>query len=313
MAVSVMAVMSCTKDNVSVTLQKEVIDRIEDMIPVSFDVEAPALPGADGTKVSHTADGTLHSFAWEEGDSFSMFGYISQCTETSHNGTFHNFSANPFVYDGSKFFGYFPNVREIYGTGSKAKLNYLGVYPAAIVELDEVTSKPSSNEYYVNVEGCTIASTQDGTGFPYCIFYCKSGGLDERYMSICTNAANSPKFILGNLVLRMSLESSKDITKVELSTDASYLVGDVTKLQYTGIFQINRGCATKTLTVCRDGEALPKDLYMAIRVMAKDKTYTFKFTAADGTTFTKVLYAQAQQEKTIVNLGTVSIPDESWE
>ena len=216
-------------------------------------------------------------------------------------------------YDGSKFFGYFPNVREIYGAGSEAKLNYLGVYPAAIVNLDETRTNPSTYEYYANVEGCTIASTQDGTGFPYCIFYCKSGGLDERYMAICTSAANSPKFILGNLVLRMSLESSKDITKVELSTDASYLVGDVTKLQYTGLFQIFSGCATKTLTVYRDGEALPKDLYLAIRAMVKDKTYTFRFTAADGTTFTKELYARANQVKTIVNLGTVSIPDESWE
>ena len=137
-------------------------------------------------------------------------------------------------------------------------------------------------------------------------------------MSIGGNESNSPKFSLGNLVVRMSLESSKKITKLEVSTEDGYnLVGNLTQLEYQiqngGAAQIYRGCATKKLTVFKDGEALPSDLYLAIRQLENGKTYTFKFTAEDGTTYTQALKAKAPQQRKIVNLGTVSIPDESWE
>ena len=328
MAVSVMAVMSCTKDNVSVTLQKEVIYKMEDMIPVSFDVEAPVAPVADGTKVSHAADGTSHSFAWEAGDSFSMFGYISDYGGPDKDEvllTFHNFSANPFTYaaDDGKWSGYFPNLSEIYtlsdptGNPYEAKLNYLGIYPAAS-EVSLNMYDATNTRFMVDVKGCTIPETQDGSGFPYCIFLCRTGKMSSKWMSIGGNESNSPKFSLGNLVVRMSLESSKKITKLEVSTEDGYnLVGNLTQLEYQiqngGAAQIYRGCATKKLTVFKDGEALPSDLYLAIRQLENGKTYTFKFTAEDGTTYTQALKAKAPQQRKIVNLGTVSIPDESWE
>ena len=126
----------------------------------------------------------------------------------------------------------------------------------------------------------------------------------EQYMN---PVAGGLTFSLGCSMLRLKVDSEKPVVSVTLSTtDAPVLVGDVTKIECSSTSMwISAGCATKTLTVSNGG-VLPNDLYFAVRDLRKDKTYTFEFTADDGSTYTKALKPSATYEKKVLSLGTVT-------
>ena len=308
MAASVVAFISCTKENASSSV--DVNDPMPQVL-VSFDVDEPV--AEPDTRIVHSESGGVHTIKWKAGDQFSLFGYVNSATQidgVSRQYEVVNYSANRYSLvngDGTKTFkGFIPNLGEIYGEGSKVLLNQYGIYPAATVEVtrSNPASATFSNYYAVPVTSLTIPSQQDGTGWPYALFFSRTAMFGEQYMN---PVAGGLTFSLGCAMLRLKVDSEKPVVSVTLSTtDAPVLVGDVTKIECssTGMW-ISAGCATKTLTVSNGG-VLPNDLYFAVRDLRKGFTYTFEFTAEDGSTYTKVLEPSAKYEKKVLSLGTVT-------
>lgn len=304
MAASVVAFISCTKE--SANNQIDLNGPIPQVL-VSFDVDEPVVE--PDTRIVHSESGGVHTITWKAGDQFSLFGYVN--TDTEVDGVKRkyevvNYSANRYSLvngDGTKQFkGFIPNLREIYGEGSKVLLNQYGIYPAATVEV--TGTDPLSLYTATTVTPLSIPAQQDGTGWPYAVFFSRTAQFGEQYMN---PVAGGLTFHLGCAMLRLKIQSEKPVVSVTLSTtDAPVLVGDVTKIECNAVSMwISAGCATKTLTVSNGG-VLPNDLYFAVRDLRKDKTYTFEFTADDGSTYTKALKPSAKYDKQVLSLGTVT-------
>lgn len=307
MAASVMAFISCTKEGTSNQIDP---DGPIPQVLVSFDVDEPV--AEPDTRIVHSESEGVHTIKWKAGDQFSLFGYVNSATlidGVSRQYEVVNYSANRYSLvngDGSTAFkGYVPDLRQLYGEGTEVLLNQYGIYPAATVEVtrSNPASATFSNYYAVPVTSLTIPSQQDGTGWPYALFFSRTAMFGEQYMN---PVAGGLTFSLGCAMLRLKVDSEKPVVSVTLSTtDAPVLVGDVTKIECssTGMW-ISAGCTTKTLTVSNGG-VLPNDLYFAVRELRAGMTYTFKFTAGDGSTYTKVLKPSARYEKKVLSLGTV--------
>lgn len=304
MAASVVAFISCTKENASSSV--DVNDPMPQVL-VSFDVDEPV--AEPDTRIVHSESGGVHTIKWKAGDQFSLFGYVNSATQidgVSRQYEVVNYSANRYSLvngDGTKTFkGFIPNLGEIYGVGSKVLLNQYGIYPAATVTV--TGTDPVSLYTATTVTPLSIPAQQDGTGWPYAVFFSRTAQFGEQYMN---PVAGGLTFSLGCSMLRLKVESEKPVVSVTLSTaDAPVLVGNVTAITCNAVSMwISAGCATKTLTVSNGG-VLPNDLYFAVRDLRKDKTYTFEFTADDGSTYTKALKPSATYEKKVLSLGTVT-------
>lgn len=306
---------SCQKNNI----QDENLPRqIKDFpqVGLNFDVDSPEAEDADpATKIIHSETSAgVHHITWKKGDEFSMFGAIS--APADHKGTAINFSANRFALkygDGSKTFsGYIPDIQTMYGSSSGVQMKEYCIYPATTVQDYDASKVPDLD--VVPSTKLTLPTTQDGTGWPYCFFFSATAMITATTMNPTASYASlgvGMKFSLGNLLIRLKLNSTKNVTKIVLSTsDAPVLVGDVTKIHcaYSSMY-ISSGCATKTLTV-ENGGALPDDVYFAVRDLRKDKTYTLTFTAEDNTTIVKQFKPSVVYEKKVLSLGTITL--DTW-
>ena len=318
MAASVVAFISCTKESADNQIDN---GATFPQVLVSFDVDEPV--AEPDTRIVHSESDGVHTITWKAGDQFSLFGYVNTDTKVDEvNRKFEvvNQSANRFtLVDGTRttFNGYFPNLREIYGEGSRVSLEQYGIYPAATVEVtrSNPASTGFSNYYAVPVTPLAIPADQDGSGWPYALFFSRTAKFSEQYLNPSPPAAPIT-FSLGCVMLRLKVDSEKPVVSVTLSTtDAPVLVGNVTKIECsaTGMW-ISSGCATKTLTVSNGG-VLPNDLYFAVRDLRVDKTYTFKFTAQDGSTYEKAFKVKGilgsdgkwkNYDKNLYSLGTVT-------
>ena len=310
MAASVVAFISCTKESADNQIDN---GATFPQVLVSFDVDEPV--AEPDTRIVHSESGGVHTIQWKAGDQFSLFGYVNSATlidGVSRRYEVVNYSANRYSLvngDGTTTFnGYFPNLKEIYGEGSKVVLNQYGIYPATTVNVARSSEDYTAfkNYYAVPVTPLAIPADQDGSGWPYALFFSRTAQFSEQYLNPSPSAAPII-FSLGCAMLRLKVDSEKPVVSVTLSTtDAPVLVGDVTKIECNAISMwISNGCATKTLTVSNGG-VLPNDLYFAVRDLRENCTYTFIFTADDGSTFTKTLKASAKYEKKVLSLGTVT-------
>lgn len=278
---------------------------------VSFDADCPE-PESLVTKIVGTETSAgVHHIAWAPGDQFSMFGkIIAAPNDADLVGTFINFSSNLFTLTPGtekSFSGFVPDLATMYGKDSGVKMNEYCIHPAVTVA---DYYKSGTNEY-VNIQsGMNIPEIQDGTGWRYCYFFSRTAQLSAQWMSPIGGGVGM-KFSLGNLLVRMKLNSTKNVTKIVLSTsDAPVMVGTVDRLQINNnSFWIIQGCGKKTLTI-ENGGTLPEDVYFALRDLRKDKTYTMTFTAEDGTTIVKSFKPGAAQEKKVINFGTVTL--DAW-
>ena len=303
MAASVVAFISCTKE--SANNQIDLNGPIPQVL-VSFDVDEPV--AEPDTKIVHSESDGKHTITWKAGDQFSLFGYVNSATlidGVSHQYEVVNYSANRYTLvngSGTKTFkGYIPKLGDIYGVGSKVLLNQYGIYPAATVEV--TGTDPLSLYTATTVTPLSIPAQQDGTGWPYAVFFSRTAQFGEQYMN---PVAGGLTFHLGCAMLRLKIQSEKPVVSVTLSTtDAPVLVGNVTKMQCNAVSMwISAGCATKTLTVSNGG-VLPNDLYFAVRDLRKDCTYTFEFTAEDGSTYKRAFKASEKYDKKVLSLGTI--------
>ena len=303
MAASVVAFISCTKESAD---NQSDNGATFPQVLVSFDVDEPV--AEPDTRIVHSESGGEHTITWKAGDQFSLFGYVNSATlidGVSRQYEVVNYSANRYtLVNGTKktFKGFVPNLGEIYGVGSKVLLNQYGIYPAATVTV--TGTDPLSLYTATTVTPLSIPAQQDGTGWPYAVFFSRTAQFGEQYMN---PVAGGLTFHLGCAMLRLKIQSEKPVVSVTLSTtDAPVLVGNVTKMQCNAVSMwISAGCATKTLTVSNGG-VLPNDLYFAVRDLRKDCTYTFEFTADDGSTYTKAFKASAKYDKMVLSLGTVT-------
>lgn len=283
-------------------------------------------PSSVATKIVHgldPEDDTKHVIQWKAGDKFSLLGYVTSQGEHRHK--LHNFSENRFTLTGetgsTQFSGYFPDFREIYPTAnaSARQIIYLwGIYPAATVSLVSENVPATATKTFQPETPLAISPVQDGTGWPYCVFFSRTGQNDSYYFN--PNAGNGIRFSLGNCVLRLRVKSTKDITRMELTKGSGgnpYLVGDVTELTGTSVsMYISRGCLTTTLTVEGEGtlvtanQADYKDIYLAVRSLQSGVPYFFTFTAADGTSCTRQLLPSAAYGNGVHSLGRMTLS--SW-
>ena len=303
MAASVVAFISCTKE--SANNQIDLNGPIPQVL-VSFDVDEPV--AEPDTKIVHSESDGKHTITWKAGDQFSLFGYVNSATlidGVSHQYEVVNYSANRYTLvngSGTKTFkGYIPKLGDIYGVGSKVLLNQYGIYPAATVEV--TGTDPLSLYTATTVTPLSIPAQQDGTGWPYAVFFSRTAQFGEQYMN---PVAGGLTFSLGCSMLRLKVDSEKPVVSVTLSTtDAPVLVGNVTAITCNAVsLWISAGCATKTLTVSNGG-VLPNDLYFAVRDLRKDCTYTFEFTAEDGSTYKRAFKASEKYDKKVLSLGTI--------
>lgn len=303
MAASVVAFISCTKESADNQIDN---GATFPQVLVSFDVDEPV--AEPDTKIVHSESDGKHTITWKAGDQFSLFGYVN--TDTKVGGVSRkfevvNYSANRYslVYgDGTKTFkGFVPKLGDIFGEGSKVLLNQYGIYPAATVEVSG--TDPVSLYTATTVTPLSIPAQQDGTGWPYAVFFSRTAQFGEQHMN---PVAGGLTFHLGCAMLRLKIQSEKPVVSVTLSTtDAPVLVGDVTKIACNAVSMwISEGCATKTLTVSNGG-VLTNDLYFAVRDLRKDCTYTFEFTAEDGSTYKRAFIASENYDKKVLSLGTI--------
>ena len=245
MAASVVAFISCTKESADNQIDT---GATFPQVLVSFDVDEPV--AEPDTRIVHSESDGVHTITWKAGDQFSLFGYVNTDTKVDEvNRKFEvvNYSANRFtLVDGTRttFNGYFPNLREIYGEGSRVSLEQYGIYPAATVEVtrSNPASTGFSNYYAVPVTPLAIPADQDGSGWPYALFFSRTAQFSEQYLNPSPSAAPII-FSLGCAMLRLKVDSEKPVVSVTLSTtDAPVLVGDVTKIECNAISK--RLCCT---------------------------------------------------------------------
>lgn len=337
-AVSFLTLFSCSKN-----LSKEnTVKIISDFptIEVACDVDTPTVnPNDDSeTKVYGTegtgADKGKFTIKWKEGDAFSMVGVVTSNNAAEAQGTVINWSNLSQTLkngDGTKTFHMtVPNLQEIYGASSGVTVNEFCIWPATQLSVypnpNPVNSVVGYPHYVaVPVTPLTIPDHQDGTGWPYSIWFSRSAALTATYNN---PVGGGMKFFLASTLLHLKINSGKNITQIVLSNERGFLSGDVTKIDLnymtttsTANFSIAEGCPGTSVTI-ENGGVLPDDIMISIRDLREGAAgtgghkFTFTFTAEDGSTATKTFtnpvgYSNRQFKK-IVSLGVVTIADGDW-
>ncbi len=325
----VLALVSCSKEQVNDNKAKVITDF--PVVEVLGDVDEPTVDGgaaassSPATKIFGTeSEEGKHTVKWKAGDQISMFGVIYSDNAYAAKGTVLNFShlRSSLRYgDGTKSFTFvIPDMKTKYGASSGVTSYLCAIYPATTFSNIDATYSGNAFNVVATPSGLTIPAEQDGTGWKYSVFIARSSTLSAQYNN--PTGGGGITFHLMSSLFRLKLNSSKDITKVVLTSSTGFMVGDVTKINMGSFhyaadvnknFTLSEGCSGKTLTVENGGDVLPNDLYFAVREMREGTTYTFTFTAEDGTTATRSLtnpagYANRKTRK-VLSLGTVTLTD----
>jgi len=325
-----LAFVSCNKE-ATLKIHEEILDF--PIMEIDCEVEDPmiemgALPQ---TKIYGLEEDPInypgrHTVKWKAGDQISMFSVVDNPGNTGlTRGTVLNFShlrSTLHWGNGTKAFTMnVPNLQELYGEKSGLTTMLCGFYPAitlsATTELDDnkinllATPSPSTP--------LTIPDVQDGTGWKYCVFIARSSMFSAAYNSPV--GGGGMKFNLMSTLLRVKLNTNKNIKKVVLTTTADFMVGNVETVRFYSYhyaadayknITLASGCSGKTVTI-ENGGVLPNDLYVAIRDLREGGTYTFTFTAEDGTTtsrsFTNPSGYENRKMKKVLSLGTITLND----
>lgn len=331
-ALSILAFMSCNKDLDVKNNTPRVITDFPTIV-VECDVDAPVIEAETSTKVyGFVADPVnapgRHTVKWKAGDQISQFSVVSAKGSTDLNvGDVLNFSNLRSTLrggDGTTSFAMeIPDLMKEYGASSGLQTWLCAFYPATTFSDIQVTPEVVNNatRYHVKVKpvSLNIPAEQDGTGWKYSIFYARSAAFSAQYNSPVGGGGS--KFQLLNAILRLKLNSTKNITKVVLTSSTGYMTGELTEVTlnyfhsntavYTNTLP-SAGCPGKTLTI-ETGDILPDDLYFSIRELREATTYTFTFTAEDGTTTTRSFNNPSgwanRRWKNVYNLGTLTLDD----
>ena len=215
-----------------------------------------------------------------------------------------------------------PDLKELYGATSGLNTYLCAIYPATTFSSITTTVDGTKINAVATPENLIIPTVQDGTGWRYSVFIARSATFSAQYNN--PTGGGKSTFHLMSSLFRLKLDSSKNITRVVLTNSTGYMAGNVTEINMGSFhyatdvyknFSLSAGCPEKTITV-ENGGVLPDDLYIAVRELREGTTYTFTFTAEDGSTFQKSLtnpagYANRKTRK-VLSLGTVIITDGDW-
>lgn len=301
--------LSCTKED---------NESISGAVPVSFKVgtvsfadgdqsvaEDPSAESVD-SKISIESTTDSHTVSWSVGDKVSMFAY-------KHGTGVVNFSDKKFTaqYSGNTttFSGYVPTDFSPLSSGFHPV--YM-IYPAAEVKMEKYVESTAGNYYLMS--GLSIKDHQDGTGWKYCWFFSNNGHIaagSKKFATPDDGNYTLPTFTLGHCLVRFTMNSRKPIKKIEISYNHSSgpgLVGDFKF--YTKWKDIAEGCLTNTITIEKDGQTLPDEIWFACRGIrnTSGNYVTFTFTAVDGSVAVKTLVPSVQYGSgKVYNLGTVDV------
>lgn len=319
---------SCTKEQqngIKVITDFPIIETICDVEPpvVSMDTPETKVYGWVADPVNNPGK---HSIAWKAGDEISAFSIVSNNTAKAELGTILNFSSYRSALvgeDGSTTFKFvIPDLKSFYGADSGVQSYFCALYPATTIDKIDLTLDGNKMDVVLTPDNLIIPDEQDGTGWKYSVFMARGATLSAQYNN---PNGGTPKnvFFLASTLIRLQVNSTKNITKVVLSNDVGFMTGEVETItmgsfHYAQDIQKNTllatGCSGKTLTL-DNGGILPNDLYFAVRELREGATYTLTFTAEDGTTMTRSFSNPAgwsnRKTKKVLSLGTITL--DSWE
>lgn len=330
-AACVLALVSCSKENVNDNKTRVITDF--PVIQVECDVDEPVVndgiapSSAPATKISgsETSTAGIHAIQWKAGDQISQFSVVSAGGTTELKvGDVLNFSNLRSTLkngDGTTTFTMtIPDLQYLYGASSGLNTYLCAIYPATTFSNITTTVNGTKIDAVATPVKLTIPEEQDGTGWKYSVFIARSATFSAQYNN--PTGGGKSTFKLMSTLLRLKLNSSKNITKVVLTNTTGFMTGDVASITMNSFhyatdvqtnFSLASGCPGKTLTVENGGAVLPDDLYFAIRELREGTTFTFTFTAEDGTTASRSLtnpagYANRKFKK-VLSLGTVTLND----
>ena len=279
------------------------------------------------TRMTHTASGTKHSFAWEEGDQLSIILFNDAGTVgNSADGHVYNASARRFTLtEGAtgKFTGSLSQ-SEIDAMGGTGNVNAFVVYPATTFTINDDGAKASSTFLYYILNGAEFPTVQDGTGFRYS-YYVSTDVQYNRSAKKFSSAAKS--LYLSNVMVRFNIaNSAKEIKNIKITTTSAYFVGPVqywigntasthTEFAYTspGRRAVQAGGGQNTLNINNGDAPLPSEIYFACRGL-QNKAVTLEFTAMDDTKLTaSTTLPSANYNPGIYNWGTINLDGKTWE
>lgn len=318
-----MALASCNKDNyVAVGEGGE--------IEITFNAGPLSVMDDSGltTRVSHSTSGNKTTSSWEDGDQISMVFYNAPGGDGVKSSTTHvaNTSSRRFTTTGDGNFTGKINTDElaVLGNepdGSSNRLNCFAIYPATDLTVSSNSSGGSFN--YYTVTGPVIPDVQDGTGWPYCYFVSTSGLYSRVHKKFMSGAKS---FLLSNTLVKFRVtNSSKDIKNIQITTDASCLVGNVTywightssqsefAVSSNGRAINQAGCPTKTLNI-RNGGVLPSEILFSCRLFKGNVTFTFTATDDSYCTLKNTISGQmlVDGNQRIYNIGDINLGSVTW-
>lgn len=293
-------------------------------IPVTVEVGAPEEGNSDAveTKISESISGKKHTYTWEAGDAFRLVAYAPIKADGESTRT----DCGDFVTaeggSKAKFGGTIPaDMPETY-------TEYWAVAPAP-KQGDKfiIPTSSHSGSTYRYLMTMDIAETQDGTGLKYAHF-CSKGKLSKDAESGAWSFASGPAFAMAEAMLRLGLEATHEITKIEVSYelyDASSKAAKKTALAGETYYATNstgtNSSKTSTipspiLTIYDGGNVLPQDIYFVIRHQAAGAAgskLNFTFYKADGSKAEKSLALTAAiGAGKIYPIGTLNTGDMSF-
>lgn len=335
-ALSVLALLSCKKD-LNVNNAPKVITDFP-TTEVECEVDAPVVDTEVPTKIfGYVADPVnapgKHTVKWKAGDQISQFSVVSNKGSVADLNVgdvinFSNFRSTLKNGDGTKVFTMtIPDLMTLYGASSGVATWLCAFYPATTFSDIQVTPEENNGSMRYHVKAIPVSliipAVQDGTGWKYSIFYARSATFSAKYNSPVGGGGDD--FQLLSVLLRLRLESTKNITKVVLTNTTAYMTGEVKEVTlnyfhgsavYTNS-TLSAGCDKPgNILTIETGEVLPNDLYFAIRELREGTTYTFTFTAEDGTTQSKSFSNPAgwanRKTRKVLSLGTLTLNDNDW-
>ena len=333
---SVLALMSCNKDlNV-----KNGTTRVITAFPttvVESEVDPPVVESNPSTKIyGYVADPEnapgKHTVKWKAGDQISQFCvvYDKGTVEGLNIGDVINFSNLRSTLkngDGTKTFSMeIADLKTMYGANSGVATYLCAIYPATTFSDITTTIDGAKINVTATPASLNIPAEQDGTGWKYSIFIARSATFSAQWNNPIGGTGNlGSTFHMMSTLLRLKLNTTKDITKVVLTSSTGFLSGDVTSITMNSFhyatdvpknFSLAAGCPGKTVTVENGGEALPDDLFFAIREIRYGTDFTLTFTASDGTTQTKSFTNPAGwdnlKRRGVFSLGTITLAADDW-
>lgn len=259
----------------------------------------PVVPDEVGTRVLDNISGTKHSFTWQAGDKIRLFAFKTPAAAGESGaedlGTFTAQSSG----SSTTFRGEVGDINADY-------TSLFAVYPDR-PEVAFVEPSTAAGYYLLRV---TVDQTQCGNALEHCYFTSYDGVLDPGTPAVTT----APSFKLCTPITRMTVNSSRDVSRIEISSSSNFAGVMTLHSNAAGIFPAgDASMITLTNGLRLVPAGTPTTVSWASRQIPKDCTLTFTFFSTDDATATKTYVSpQATGANQILNIGSITIAAGDW-